>query len=361
MRFGHCLGAVVCLMLWVSTAWGQSFGFNPSASNPTPELAAIQKYVGDQIPILNGADRNAVVAAREALLAPIGGNSAPSVAFKEVYVNEVASRIGKAVANNDSHVKINAAIVIESITRQTGTTRFAPQIATLIGDNSPAITIWGLKAAAPIAPSLVNDPNGPAVFSNIQASITIHSDSAAVVEEAYNALTTVLKNPQAVAQLKNRKAVVAAIVDEIQTLLETRLTNDPAFPRPGPLLDERAGLRILVQNIWPELNDAQKARTGQLMIDLLNRSLMRVMAGRDPAADEATRALGEEHNELVRRAGSLLVSLSDIMKDPALGAKASEVRRLSPAYSDADYISKIAAMTETLNKTFPRPATQPAQ
>lgn len=354
--FGHCLALLIALSL-VATASAQSFPFNPSANNPTPELPAIRKYVNNQLTILTGSDRNAVISAREALLAPIAGGALPSGAFVDVYVIELADRIGKAVSSPDSHVRLNAAIVIESITRQTGTTRFAPQIAALIGDNSPAISIWGLKAAAPIVPDLVSDPNGRAVFDNLQASIIIHSDSAAVVEEAYNTLTAVLKNPQSVSRLGQRKAeVLGTIVFQIQSLLETRFASEQDSPRPGPLLDERGGLRFLIQNIWNDMTAAQKSRTAQLLIEQLNTSYARVKAGRDPLAGQVEKDLMAEHVELIRRSGRLLAVLADITNNPTLTKQANDVSRLSAAVPEANFTNAINAVSETLTRLFPAPA-----
>jgi len=360
---GHCLGIATSILIGLSlcgsTVSAQQLPFNPSASNPTPELPAIRKYIDAQIPVLSGSDRNAVISARESLLSPISGSVSPSAAFVDVYTLEVSDRISKALVSNDSHVKINTAIVIERMTNSTGSTKFATQIATLIGDNSPAVSIWGLRAATPIVLELAGTPNGVFVFTNLQSAVTVHSDNAAVVEEAYNALTTVLKNdPQRLAKLGAKKAVVLnAIVDEIQLLLETRLASEMNSPRPGPMLDERGGLRfLLLPNIWKELNDAQKTRSVQLMIELLRTSLTRVMAGRDPAATPEVVALGVEHNELIRRSGGLLAVLADIIKEPGLAKQANEVRRVGPAVADDKFADAITTVSDTLNKLYPKPA-----
>jgi hypothetical protein len=321
---------------------------NPSAANPERDLPAIKQYVGKFVKQLTGEDRQASADARRELIKPTDPTANPSAGFMTAYSIAISQQLKPAVDHPDALVRLNAALVIESLARRGAGGPFEPLIVQLIGDSSAGLAVWGLRAGAWLLPDQLTAAGGPGALVQAVANVPLLlPESAPAIEEAYDALAKRLGDAEFARGLGARRgALFSAVAGELQGLLTSRLSIDTTGSRVSPMSDERA-LRFLLTSGWNETSPEQQTRSIELANQTLLVALERLKQQRAAAVDAT------ENIELIKKVGTSLQVTALQTKDSQLGNVAAIVSRLSRAQTDQAFVNAINSLSAALGKSFP--------
>ena len=233
----------------------------------------VKAFVSGLVPRLGGQDLPEVARARDALVNPVLGSSA-SGPFLQSYSSELNDALLPLTRSADARVRLNVAIVAARVAERSGSADLAPLVTALVNDASPGVVLWGIKAAKSVLPTVMSNPllrsqdkMAPAVL----AAAKRLPASAAVAEEAYDALSLRLTNGGEVANLPGGvfDQILPVATDNIAALLEFRLGLYAGGKAPaGPAADAAAANFLLDSKVWPNSAPAAQERTVGLMEQL---------------------------------------------------------------------------------------------
>jgi hypothetical protein len=244
--------------------------------------ADIDKYIRGQIDRVAAGDAK-TPAARDEICRQVESTQTISVtgSFQAEYVSALERNIVPLLKSKKLPDRLNAAIIISRVAGATKLSTLQDEIVGLMNDPSPAVVLWGVKAARSTIPSVLsaafmlqNQKLTPAVVSAVKA----HGDVGAIVQEAYAALD-ITQSPQ----LPPPAAIVAAsdaMLDVLEARVATYVKQMPVAPQ-----TERDPLNFFGRGpVYKALQDKQKLRVVQ---DFSN--LMAVAADRSRDEGGATR------------------------------------------------------------------------
>ena len=260
-----------------------------TSPNATQSAGQIESFVKAQVQRLGGTDMAEVARARDALVNPVISSSASGSFLGEYSSHLNAALLPLTGATIDARVRLNVAIVTARVAERSGAADFGPLVTALVNDPSPGVALWGIKAAKSVLPTVMNSPQlraqdqmAPAVL----AAAKRLPSSAAVAEDAYDALSLRLNNGAEVAKLPAGvfgQALPIAFKN-VGALLEFRLGLYAGGKTPaGPSADAAAANFMLDSNVWRSLAPAEQRGAVGLMARLVRAAVGSLGA---PGADD---------------------------------------------------------------------------
>ena len=214
-----------------------------------------------------------------------------------------------------------------------------PLVESLVSDESPGVSLWGMKAArAVLAESVRQTPAGrEPIVPRVVESATRNLRAGPVADEAFGALSLRVDDPSRRPDEFVLERAAPQVANATLDIVEARLAlYDPAGSEasrplpatpPMPLAERRAVLLLTDPLIWPRLDDAARGRTVRVFRDAaatLSRSVAAAADARSEAEDDAAR----------ERAAQLREDLTGLLKSVASGFVAI-ADRVGGAGSDA--------------------------
>lgn len=273
---GLCSGLVlVGCVLCASAAWGQR-AYLPlttiSSANGDAIRPQVDAFVKDAVTKIESTDPAAQKAGRDTLT-----DAANNANASDVFLDVLASSLnGELLAtklsdNKDLRSRLNAAIAVSRVaakaSAKTPNTKLEPIAEKLIADKSQPVSLWGIKAAESILPSMLMGHQDLKHFAQlIIDAVKDHSDCAecgTTVEEAYHALTLngAMKGipPEA----------LKSFVQYPMQLLAWRVSMYQTLIPPSPAADTEATSFFVANAVWPAMDSGERAQALKLMEDLL--------------------------------------------------------------------------------------------
>jgi hypothetical protein len=317
-------------LLSSSPVRAQGLPFDPQLEDSSTQAGAIADYIKRHTTALSGADREAVSAARAALVMMMNPKPAPSASFLEIYSREVAAQLLPVLESKDFHVRLNAALVVEQVAQIGQSPRLAPLAVKLLSDESPAIVLWGLESAQYLLPRIYqsaqlagNDRLLPAV----EAVADRFPSEPSIIREAYSAVTqTLMDRTFQSTNAPTLKAVVPPMIDAIHRLMARRAAIYAAGNPPVEVRAEEIAIRFLTNpTIWDNTSAAKQTESVQRIVDLLGS--LSVQYGK-----QVDRKMVDSLRELSKTCGNGLAALASKMQ--SAGQSGPEVEAFSKASRD---------------------------
>lgn len=217
------------------------------------------------------------------------GGVTPSAAFQSVYVDTVLNNLNNLLNNQDLSAKLNAAIIVQKLAGPTEASQLEPIILKLMADNSPAVALWGVKAAGALLPSTLNvafNASKEQLTKGIVAAAAKHGASGAVVQEAYAALD--------VSNLPNRKPtpinlpkpMIEKCVKMTLEIMRGRINAWTKGVPPDPHADGAAVVFVTKPDIAAAASSSRLA-TAQHLMDLIGVTVARAGMSSGTERDQA--------------------------------------------------------------------------
>lgn len=355
------LAGSLALAMWagaprqsMAQAAGQAAGTLPAAvitaASAEPLRPQIKQFVDAQAGRLVGEDAREAAAARQALFGPLarGAGGGPSGPFLSVYAQQIDDALAPAARNPDPRVRLNAAIVVARVARESGSPDLEEAIAALLADESPGVALWGVKAAAAVLPSIRGnrvlvgqDELTPAVVEAVRK----HPNSGPIAQEGYAALILNLDNREAVSKVPPNfvQTVLPGALENVHAVLAFRLDQyGPGATPPEPAV-ERQPVNFLVDR-WGDQPAAMQRQTIERLAALLAAASG---AMNDPnVQDEGLRAL-------VNVVGSGFRVIGQKTGNDALDASARALAGAGPAVGPDQIRQSTVALIGVLRTAFP--------
>ncbi|MGD0462801.1 MAG: hypothetical protein ABSB74_09965 [Tepidisphaeraceae bacterium] len=306
------------------------------ASNPA-EIAEIRQKVHDEVAKLaqNPSDPAIVSMVRQWLVDEMQSKDAPgatSPAYEKAYASELnAAFVDILVPSTPVNTRLNIGIVIKSLPGRTE--MLARSVVQLLKDKSPAVVLWGEKAAGAILPAGVQDPAfnaGPrdeilaAIIDSVAAQ-PAGPIAGMIAEEANQAINPKLNTNTWPANLFPTPAVLSVLIDANLKLQKARLEIYKNSGVPGwPLADTYASyLTLGIPDVWNAMTPAQQLQAAQQASDFISLASQRAATRPNNENDELIGALDEE--------GRWIQELGKTLNDDDLQAAGIGVNKLEVA------------------------------
>lgn len=258
----------------------QQAGTNAEIGKHRP---AIDAFIAARVASLLGDDPAARAAARDALTGNQGGALPGNATL--VYFNAYASSLNAALlpalANAGDVQRLNAAICVAKVSDRVNNSALAGVVRLLLKDQTEAVVLWGLKAAAPMVPVIAGNPldANAALLPELVATAKARGSNGWIVDDAYSALTPNLAARNL--QPAQFSATVNAILPQVHAMLLHRVSEFSKGVPPAPSADIKATNFFVVTSVWKAMTPAQQFDSIQLMADLLGAATTQFAARQD--------------------------------------------------------------------------------
>ena len=371
---------VVIMVLSASPARAQSNGPTISAGTrsaaDTPAARdEIAKFIDANVAKIATADATAVAAGRDALVAQLSPPGT-AVTFQNAYCEVLAGRLLAALdAAGDGDgkaalVRLNVAIVAEKAARYTQSERLGSLVARLIADPAPQVALWGVKAASPLLPKLLDNPmgaraGGEGTVPAIVAAARRFPDNGPLAEEIYGTLLMRLKDPAnapSTFALDNGVPVVLPAVLEIVARRTGEFAAGGTTPK-TPLAEQNAIVFVTHPEVWQRQKEADKRQTVKTLRDLMDATAASA-AGLQGGGESG--ALRGELITMLTRIGSGLETIGTYGSGDGaqrLKRDAALLRRLSRGTPNSDIKAAVDQVNSAVAAGYPNlpAATRPAE
>ncbi|MEM1012197.1 MAG: hypothetical protein AAGI46_08245 [Planctomycetota bacterium] len=338
---------------------------------------SLQGFFNTQIPRLSG-DSNAVSKAKEALVQPVAGTS--STTFSDAYSRELARAVAPLYGNNGTRLsaRLAGAVAVEQVASRTPGTRLVDVVESILEDDAAAVSIWGIKAARPLASFSTRVAAGEdPLISGIVNAAKKHDEEGFVAHEAMMVLQDVggggfMGGAENVVVVDRWKpAVVEAVLEIIEHRLE--LYGPPAegevaptYPS-VPLADRPGTLLLANRDVWERLDQNLKVRVRTTLARLArsagNAAAIAQNARRDTDDEDLERELADQRDELrgvLTSAAQSLIEIAGFESRPALATAARNVAELPKSASSDQIRERVTAMIAAAEVELPDDASADA-
>jgi hypothetical protein len=289
----------------------------------------IQAFIREKISALIGPDPVARSAARESLIDNAAiDKSNTSVAYKDVYAEELDNELVKAIKGASMEGRLNAAIVAARVARGDRGAQLADTAIAAISDESEPVMLWGVKIAAQLMPAALSVSKTPPVLTKI-TTVAAGEPPARVIPEIYDVLTltSYSSDPQAIRSVipdAQWRTLVPLISPELFKFWRARLSGIAAGSNVEPAAEVIPPKFVGVLRTWSAMPPAQQVEAMQLLVDQLSL-----------AAERFSSAAGAERDaflQVLKSTGSALevIGGGSLERSPALEGAARAVRNLGP-------------------------------
>ncbi len=322
---------------------GAASGQITNAIKQAPDVAAhrqtIQSYVDTNVKVLAGADEEKRRDARERLVAGVISDGEASPVFLDFYAGALNKALLPLAKHEEMHVRLNAAVAAARVAQRANNARLAEVAVAFMNDKSPAVALWGVKAARHMLPSVVQqgekNPLTPTMVQVAQRSVT-----APIVVEVYDAFTMDVFDLSKKTPPATLKAVIPQMLRVFRNRIELyKLPSGPA----EPAADNIAAEFLTYQPVWQQMSPAQRTEAMQAIADLLGY-----------AGQHAEIMLPEERNALLpvfRRTGKALQVVGDDLRSKEIAEAAQNVQKISSQMDGPDITKRTAAVLDALKST----------
>ncbi len=260
-----------------------------TAPDPESQRSTIVSFIGASVEGLKSTDAALQSGARETLTSAVrvdGSASKASSGYLFLYSGVLDDALTAILQTKPSmRVRLNVAIVSAKVAADAQNIQLLDTVESLIKTESePAVLVWALKAAQPILPVTLLNPQMQMPGSNplVNAIVPVASKKGAigpVVEEAYAALTV----DWTVRRRTLTPAMFKTLIPGIQSVLLARVQHYKDAIPDDPILDANYALLFLTDtnSVMPVMTPAQKLSTVQMLQDLASMASVRAtLAGR---------------------------------------------------------------------------------
>jgi hypothetical protein len=271
-----------------------------NAARHTQEIAT---FIDAQLGRMAGGDLVESVRARQALIGPISGE--PSDSFEQEYVRLLVERLRPALSAQAPFVRVNSAIAVESIAAATGSPQLVALVESLIRDESPGVSLWGVKSAGSVLPeSARQSPQGrEPLLPAIVETVRLNPDLGVLADEAYRAMRGRLVGGVEAADEFALNRVANQLTNSALDLMALRqnayaVPSSSELPRtpPRPLAEQSAILLIVDARVW----NRQEAVTRERVATVLRDHAVLLRSAIVAAADAARQLDDEDEQDLAR-------------------------------------------------------------
>lgn len=231
-------GAFALASLLVATAHAADLPNDVvTAQDASPFKAAIEKYVREQVQFVQKHDESSGKAREELCKqAESTPNKQVSASFQLIYTDALVASLSPLQARNAPiEDRLNAAIIIARNANATRSLNMQSAVVTLLDDESPAVALWGVKAAGALLPSVLQggfNANNEKLTSGIVGAVKNHPTSGPIVQDAYRALDlSSAKPPLPALGLNKATDAINAILAERVSQYVVSVPTDPQVDR----------------------------------------------------------------------------------------------------------------------------------
>ncbi|MDB5328571.1 MAG: hypothetical protein JWM57_4140 [Phycisphaerales bacterium] len=313
-----------------------------TAASSDADKPNIETYVKNQIAKISSGT-GAGVARDELARQPEPTTTViPSASFQSAYAQAVITDITPLLADSDVNKRLNAAIVIYRVANASKANQFAPLAQKLMDDASPAVAIWGVKAAGSLLPSILSvkfNRDKQTLTKAIVASAKKHTEAGPLVQDAYNALFLPDQTPPL------PKDAYGPAIDAMNELMAARLDQYAKGLPASPQADRIPPIFFVRGGVTSAMTPAQQMTTLQHMLDLLSLAAQRTATLGGDQRDQTI--------QLVKSiAGAMRVTL-DASKQGVAAVKFEPLSKLRDPIQTPAVVKQVA---EALNATSAVPA-----
>lgn len=335
------------------TAGGQTVVLPPNiktAADASPHRATIQRYVDAAVKRLTSENADEQSKGRNALIdgasvvTRVGGGGAggpsASASYLDAYAAAAARSLAPLAAHADMRVRLNAAIAAARIAEKANNLRLADLAVKFMNDKTPAVSLWGVKAAAAMVPAAVatpgNNPIMPALVQTVR-----RNPLGPVVLEVYHALVANIFTAR-----PNERPSPAQIKAIIPTMLGVYRQRVNAYARGAvpvdPSVDNVAAKYLTFSLVWSQMTPAQQTQVVQSISDLLGY-----------AGQYAELMADDERQPLIpifQRTGAALQVVGDSMSLPAVSKAARDVQGITTGMDGTEVRTRTDAVALALQQ-----------
>ena len=265
-------------------------------------MAAIDTFVKAQLADLQGNDPGRQRDAHKLMLAacPRPNANLPTTAYYDAYAKSLSTQAMPLLSATASSLRFKVAtgVVVEQVAAIGPSAQSIPVVQQLLNDPSPAVALWGTKAAKPLVQLLIGRTGGPGtgatLFKALVDTVEAHKASdfdGFIADGAYSAL---LVDPSAVTALAALPPARAAdllkpLYDPVLDLLAVRTKHYDTRVVLQP--DAEARVPSFLSRNYATLPKAQQERSFQALLNLVAAAGQRAPLIRttDPATLKALR------------------------------------------------------------------------
>jgi len=200
-------------------------------------------FVSEQFAILRSGTATEQQKARDELISKVRGDFAMMRDAYAQAVNAEALRLLKDTTQ--IRPRLCAAIVVARVSESTGSPRLQESAIALLNDPSEVLQIWGMRAARGLLPTLIRTNSHAAVLERMLAVVK-QNPSRPLMEEAFAALMPTVELPA-------DRAIVAAVVDPLLTLIDMRVEAYRNTAPDDPANDDKPFHFLTRQGIWNQI------------------------------------------------------------------------------------------------------------
>jgi hypothetical protein len=325
----------------------------PNTVKTAPDVTAsrgqIQQYVDAAVKRLGSEDPDEQAKARNLLIdgANLTGAGAaagqPSAAYLDTYATAAAKSLAPLTAHPDMRVRLNAAIAAARIAEKANNLRLSDVAIRFMNDKSPAVALWGVKAARAMVPAAVVGPaNNPLMPSLIQ--IVGRNPLGPVVNEIYQALSLSIFDAAAPPAQRPNPAQIKAVLPNMLGVFRQRVNAYARGALPAdPSVDNLAAEFLTYSPVWTQMTPAQQTQAMQSVSDLLGF-----------AGQYAELMAGNERDALLplfQRTGKALQVVGETMNLPGVVKAAKDVQGVSSGMDGTEVRNRADAVALALKAT----------
>lgn len=337
--------SVVALVAFSSSALAQRAlpADLKSAADVKPRIAQIQTFITTQVAALaNEKNPQGQQTARDALARESSGSgpSAPSASFIDAYTSALSDAIKPLAKSPSIRTRMLAAITLQKVATSTRSGRLADAVAPFVVDESVAVALWGMRAAAPTIAPLANAGTPTKLPAAVVEGVKKHPTNGDLVDEAYKALT--LGN-------KVTPASAAIVAPEVLKLFQFRVNLYVTSTPPRTDTDRAAVNFLSLEGLWA--TPTGKQMQPEIMQQLVNfAGLAAQHAGPRPEADR------RQFIDKLKGVGAAFTQIGapNRLADPAIvaaGTKLASVR--ANAQQETEFTDAATAAYQAVKTKFP--------
>ena len=265
----------------------------------------------------------------------------PSASFQTIYVSAVLNDIGSLQSSPDVLTRLNAAIIVSRLCEATGLSQLSDAALKALSDQSPAVSLWGLKAARALLPKVLavplmaqNQKLTPAIIEAVKA----HHDVAALVQDAYDALSLPQQNPPLPASAFGLTAAVSC------DLLDLRIAEYKTGQPANPLADRTPLLYFVRGEVSSALTKDQRIKVTQAVCNLMVAAARR-------AATVPAGANRDDLYSVVSASAGYLQTLMRLAGNTAAVGQFNMLLKLPGSSTPKDIVNNTVAAVRSLSET----------
>lgn len=361
-----CAGFVLSIGCLTAPALAQNAPPFDVRAKTIPSTAVIDSWVDTQVRDMMSGDREKAVTGRTALSLQ-GTPNDKSERFLEVYGKAIGTKLMPLAGSPDAHVRLNAAMVAGRVADMGVTADVIPLVVKFIGDDSPAISLYGLRAASNLLPRALggNGVQGAdTLVPAIQAAVKRHATSEAIAAEAYQAMIRVLNAPNSQLPPNIVTAATPRVIEGVLQLMEQRAPLFGTGEIAEPAAEAPAIAFLAKTTSWAAMNQQTQTRAVRAILAIANGAVKELEAESNRKPNPIRSRLQAIQNLLKSSVGQSLSVIANQVKNPALATETDRLRNLNSLSPPAQWevaIQEIsAAFSKALNLNS-APASQPAK